>query len=159
MRRLLLLLIWKHFFYFINGYLFTRQIKRRLFVIRGPNLNQNWRYMSVSVCDSNDVKFTRKVCGLDEPIQCVSTRPPLAHLRPNWLRSIHGLAVYYLEEFLVASRPRLRFFPRRNSSFLPLQKPTFAISNLVRALARGYQCCTRRTTDTKVVVPIKVLIT
>lgn len=79
--------------------------------------------------------------------------------RPNWLGSIHVLAVYYLEEFLNASRPRLRVLPRRNSSFLPLQKPTFAISNSIRALARGYQCCTRRTTDTKVVVPIKVLIT
>ena len=112
------------------------------------------------MCDSNDVKFTGKVCGLDEPIQCVSIRPPLAHIRPNWLRSIHVLAVYYLEEFLVASRPRLRVFPRRKSSFLPSQKPTFATSsNSVRSLARGYQCCTRRTTDTKVVLPIKTLIT
>ena len=127
LRRLLLLLIWKHFFfYFINGYLFTRQLKQRLFVIRGLNLNQNWRYISVSMCDSNDVKFTGKVCGLDEPIQCVSTRPPLAQIRPNWLGSIDVLAVYYLEEFLNASRPRLRVFPRRNSSFLPSKKPTFA---------------------------------
>ena len=126
LRRLLLLLIWEHFFYFINGYLFTRQLKRRLLVIRGLNLNQNWRYISVSMCDSNDVKFTGKVCGLDEPIQCVSTRPPLAQIRPNWLGSIDVLAVYYLEEFLNASRPRLRVFPRRNSSFLPSQKPTFA---------------------------------
>ena len=106
------------------------------------------------------MKFTGKVCGLEEPIQCVSTRPPLAHIRPNWLRSIHVLAAYYLEEFLVASRSRLRVFPRRKSSFLPSQKPTFATSsNSVRSLARGYQCCTRRTTDTKVVLPIKTLIT
>lgn len=111
------------------------------------------------MCDLNDVKFTGKVCGLDEPIQCVSTWPPLTHIRPNWLGSIHVLAVYYLEEFLNASRPRLRLFPRRNSSFLPLQKPTLAISNSVRVLARGYQCSTRRTTDTKVVLPIKTLIT
>lgn len=158
----LLLLIWKHFFfYFINGYLFTRQLKRRLFVIRGLNLNQNWRYISVSMCDSNDVKFTGKVCGLDEPIQCVSTRPPLAQIRPNWLGSIDVLAVYYLEEFLNASRPRLRVFPRRNSSFLFTKTNicNYCSSNSVRSLARGYQCCTRGTTDTKVVVPIKVLIT
>ena len=115
--------------------------------------------MQRCVCNSNDVKFTGKVCGVDEPIQCVSTRPPLAHIRPNWLRSIHGLAVDYLEDFLVASRPRLWVFTRRNSSFLSSQKPTFATSNSVRALPRGYQCCTRRTTYAEVVLPIKMLIT